>query len=63
MARADKQIIYYNENEINRLPKNAVAYNILKHMVEILNYKFEELEKIFNNSEINIGTVELVKRK
>ena len=63
MARADNQIIYYNENEINRSPKNAVAYNILKHMVEVLNYKFEELEKIFNNSEINIGTVELVKRK
>lgn len=32
-------------------------------MVENLNYKYEQIEEIFNNNNINVVTVELVKKK
>ena len=63
MAKADNQIIYYKGEVISKSPKNAVAYNILKHMVETNNYTFNQLENIFNNKKIKVGTSELIKNK
>ena len=45
MGKADRFDILYNDNEIyNNSPKNSVAYYIIKHMVEKLNYKYEDDE-------------------
>ncbi|MGL5328441.1 MAG: hypothetical protein ACRDD7_04170, partial [Peptostreptococcaceae bacterium] len=63
MAKVDSQIIYYKGTEINKSGKNAVAYNIAKHMVEHLNYTYEQLDDILNNNNISVGSSELVKKK
>ncbi len=65
MGKADRFDILYNDNEIyNNSPKNSVAYYIIKHMVEKLNYTYEELEKLFNNiKNLNVKTREIIKTK
>lgn len=65
MGKAERFNILYNGNQIyNNSPKNSVAYYIVKHMVEKLNYKYEELEKLFNNvKNLSVKTRELVKTR
>ena len=42
MPKSDRfKILYNKEIVFSNLPKNSVAYNIIKHMVEKRDFKYE----------------------
>lgn len=65
MPKADRFNILYNKEIVfSNLPKNSVAYNIIKHMVEKRDFKYEELERLFNNvKNLSVKTKEIIKKK
>lgn len=65
MPKADRfKILYNKEIVFSNLPKNSVAYNIIKHMVEKRDFKYEELERLFNNvKNLSFKTKEIIKKK
>ncbi|MCR1821180.1 McrB family protein [Terrisporobacter muris] len=65
MPKSDRfKILYNKEIVFSNLPKNSVAYNIIKHMVEKRDFKYEELERLFNNvKNLSFKTKEIIKKK